>query len=58
MFVNFAQEKVAMTPFTKCVETFILIVFAAIVIIAERKLFLCKKHIGVIPNVNYIDNAL
>lgn len=47
-----------MTPFTKCVETFILIVFAAIVIIAERKLFLCKKHIGVIPNVNYIDNAL
>lgn len=45
VFVNFAQEKVAMTPVTKCVETFILMVFVIIVIIAERKLFLSKRLI-------------
>lgn len=45
MFINFVQEKVAMTAETKCVETFVLVAVAIIIIICEKKLFFGKEHI-------------
>ena len=44
--VNFMQEKIAMTPETKCVETVIVIVAAAIIVLANREMFFGTKHVG------------
>ena len=50
LFVNFMQEKNAMTPTTKCVETIIVTLFAIIIVITNRKMFFSKDHIGNILN--------
>lgn len=45
-FINFLQEKVAMTQITKCVETFVVLIAAAVVVATNRNLFFEKRHIG------------
>jgi membrane protease YdiL (CAAX protease family) len=45
-FVNLLQEKVAMTQTTKCVETLVLFVAAAVVVACNRDLFFETRHIG------------
>lgn len=50
LFVNFMQEKIAMTPTTKCVETILVTLFAVIIVITNRKMFFSKEHIGKLPN--------
>lgn len=45
-FVNFLQEKVAMTPTTKCVETLVLFVAAGVVVALNCDLFFETRHIG------------
>ena len=49
LFVNFTQEKIAITPETKCIETVIMFVFAAIVILWQKELFFETDHIGNLP---------
>ena len=49
LFVNFMQEKIAMTPDTKVIETVVMFVFAAIVILANKELFFETEHIGNLP---------
>ncbi len=46
LFVNFLQEKIAMTPQTKCIETFIIALAAVFIVLANRKMFFETKHIG------------
>lgn len=46
LFVNTMQEKIAMTPVTKCVETGVVTVAAIIIVFANREMFFEKKHIG------------
>jgi len=46
LFVNTMQEKIAMTPQTKCVETVVVFVVAAVVILTNREMFFEKEHIG------------
>ncbi len=46
LFINFFQEKIAMTPETKIIETGVFFVLAAIIVIANRKMFFEKDHIG------------
>ncbi len=46
LFINFFQEKIAMTPETKIIETGVLFVIAAIVVAANRKMFFETDHIG------------
>lgn len=46
LFVNTMQEKIAMTPQTKCVETIVVYAAAALVVAANRELFFEKEHIG------------
>ena len=46
LFVNFMQEKVAMTPETKCVETIIVFIATAVIVIANRDMFFETRHIG------------
>ncbi len=49
LFVNFCQEKIAMTPQTKCVETAVLTIAAVIVVLCNRDLFFETRHVGRLP---------
>lgn len=44
LFINFMQEKIAMTPITKCVETGVMFVLAISIVIADKKTFFNKKY--------------
>ena len=55
LFVNFMQEKIAMTPETKCIETLIMFVIAALVIVWQKQLFFETDHIGNLPKME--DNS-
>ena len=46
LFVNFAQEKVAMTQNTKCIETLMITIVAVIIVLANKDMFFEKRHIG------------
>ena len=46
LFVNFFQEKVALTQNTKCIETCVLVIAAAIIVLTNRDMFFEKRHIG------------
>ena len=45
-FVNFMQEKIAMTDITKCVQTLVLITAAAVIVALNKDLFFETRHIG------------
>ena len=49
LFVNFMQEKIAMTPETKCVETIVVTVAAAVIVLANKELFFETDHVGKLP---------
>ena len=46
LFVNFMQEKIAMTPETKCVETIVVTAAAAVIVLANREMFFGTQHVG------------
>lgn len=46
LFINTMQEKIAMTPQTKCVETIVVFIAAAVVVLTNKKMFFEKEHIG------------
>ncbi len=53
LFVNFMQEKIAMTPETKCVETIVVTVVAAIIVVANKDMFFETRHVGKLPETRY-----
>lgn len=44
--INFLQEQIAMTQVTKSLETVVLSVFVAVIILANKEMFFERKHIG------------
>ena len=46
LFVNFMQEKIAMTPETKCVETIIVFIATIIIVWLKRDMFFETRHVG------------
>lgn len=46
LFVNFFQEKIAMTPVTKCVETAVIAAVAVVLVLTNRELFFETAHVG------------
>ena len=46
LVVNFMQEKIAMTPETKCVETIVVTVAAAVIVLANKEMFFETRHVG------------
>ena len=46
LFVNFMQEKIAMTPETKCVETIVVVIATAVIVIAKKDMFFETAHVG------------
>jgi len=49
LFVNFMQERIAMTPITKCVQSIFVFTVAVIIVLTNRKMFFEKDHIGKLP---------
>ncbi len=49
LFVNFVQERIAMTPITKCVETGVVVLAAVVVVVTNKDMFFEKRHIGHLP---------
>lgn len=50
LFVNTMQEKIAMTPQTKCLETIVIAGAAVLIVLTNTELFFEKKHIGNLLN--------
>lgn len=46
LFVNTMQEKIAMTPQTKCVETVVIFFTAVFIVLTNKEMFFEKEHIG------------
>ena len=46
LFVNFMQEKIAMTPETKCVETLVVIAATVIIVFRNQDMFFETRHVG------------
>ena len=46
LFINFMQEKIAMTPETKCVETIVITIAAVIIVITNKDMFFETRHVG------------
>ena len=46
LFVNFMQEKIAMTQETKCVETIVVTIAAAIIVLVNKDMFFETRHVG------------
>lgn len=46
MFVNIMQEKIAMTPQTKIIETAFVLLATVVIVLTNKKLFFEKDHIG------------
>lgn len=53
LFLNIMQEKINISPETKCIETVVMLVAAAIVVAANKELFFDKSHIGNLLEVQY-----
>ena len=52
LFVNTMQEKIAMTPQTKCVETIVVTLAAVLVVATNREMFFETEHIGNLLHYN------
>jgi len=53
-FVNFLQEKIAMTQTTKCVETLVLFIVAGVIVLLNKDLYFEKRHIRrLLPGEDY-----
>lgn len=46
LFVNFMQERIALTPITKCVETAVVFIVATIIVFTNKDMFFETRHIG------------
>ncbi len=46
LFVNFMQGKIAMTQETKCVETIVVTIAAAVIVLANKEMFFGTRHVG------------
>lgn len=53
LFVNFMQEKIAMTPETKCVETVVVTIIAAVIVIMNKDMFFETRHVGKLLETRY-----
>ena len=46
LFVNFMQEKIAITPETKCVETIVVTAATVVIVLANKDMFFETRHVG------------
>ena len=56
LFVNFMQEKIAMTQETKIVETAVITIVTVIIVIIKRDMFFETRHVGKLPEYSTADH--
>ncbi|MBQ5311960.1 MAG: CPBP family intramembrane metalloprotease [Oscillospiraceae bacterium] len=56
LFLNIMQEKIAITPETKCIETIVLLLLSAIIVYKNKDMFFEKDHIGNLLETTYKDD--
>ncbi len=56
LFINFLQEKIAMTPATKCIETIVVIIATIIIVLCNKKMFFETEHVGKLLSTRFGDS--
>ena len=46
LFINIMQEKINMTPETKCIQTIFVAAAAVIIVVTNKEMFFETKHVG------------
>jgi len=46
LFINIMQEKINMTPETKCIETIFVVIAAVVIVLTNKEMFFETKHVG------------
>ena len=46
LFINIMQEKINMTPETKCIQTIFVVIAAIIIVVINKEMFFETKHVG------------
>ena len=46
LFINIMQEKINMTPETKCIQNIFVIIAAIIIVVTNKEMFFETKHVG------------
>ena len=46
LFINIMQEKINMTPETKCIQTIFVVIATIIIVVINREMFFETKHVG------------
>ena len=46
LFINIMQEKINMTPETKCIQTIFVAIAAIIIVVIDKEMFFETKHVG------------
>lgn len=55
LFVNFMQEKIAMTQETKIVETVVITIVTVIIVAVKKDMFFETRHVGRLPEYSAAD---
>ena len=45
LFINIMQEKINMTPETKCIQTIFVVIAAIIIVVINKEMFFETKHV-------------
>ena len=46
LFINIMQEKINMTPETKCIRTIFVVIAAIIIVVINKEMFFETQHVG------------
>lgn len=46
LFINIMQEKINMTPETKCIQTIFVVIAAIIIVVINKEMFFETKYVG------------
>lgn len=46
LFINIMQEKINMTPETKCIQTLFVAIAAVMIVVTNKEMFFETKHVG------------
>ena len=57
LFLNVMQEKIAMTPETKIIETGFMLIAAAVIVATNKELFFSTDHVGRLLETSQIEGG-
>lgn len=58
LFINIMQEKIDMTPETKCIQTIFVVIAAIIIVVINKEMFFETKHVGNLLEEKIMDREI